>query len=224
MKKTLLILAALSALPTLAAVAPVTTVAPQVTLAAPEPSPLNLEIGFVYGFANNDLFREGETKVDVSGFDVGSEYRFDEHHSFTLRLGWTYGEESVSESYSSYYYGETDEISMFTLMPGYRYTGNLAERLSAYAGVNVGIANVSVEASAHGAINGTHLSLSGDESEVGVAYSVELGLKYACTPNCDMFVGYQFFGSTATPSQDVYGVSVHQKNYHGVRAGVNIKF
>ncbi len=215
MKKSILLALSLVA-PSFAGDVPMAP-APIVTPQAPAPAccPLTFEVAGVYNYAHNDLFAENYVKdIDTYGADITAVYALSDKHSLNLRLGYTFGDEAIT-------YGvvrnETD-VHTFSLMPGYRYTQPITEKLAAYAGVNVGLVNVSVKDrwTAPGAVEGAH------DSEYGLGYSAEIGLRYEVAENWEVFAAYQLSGSTATPAPEMR--DTHKQLYSGVRVGAGFKF
>ncbi len=229
MKKSLILALSLAVAPVFAGEAPlapaiVTTPAP---VAASHP--IALEVAGFYGFANNDIYRHGEGSVkdiDIAGADITGVYTVDKNHSVNLRFGYAFGDEQEPSARLMGMKWETDVHSFF-LMPGYRYTHAINEKWSAYAGVNVGIASVSVK----DMIRDEGGSRHAHDSDYGFAYSGELGLRYKLTENCELFGAYQFLGSAANPrvkydmgDGESETLPVRQQSYNCFRAGVSVKF
>lgn len=217
------IIALACAAPVMAGTPQVVTVAP----AAPAPavSPWSVEIGAGYNFASRDLIKHsegGEEAIDTYGVDLTAVRAINANNALTLRFGYTFGDEVDSESRAA---GDRLEIDVhtFSLMPGYRYTRALSDKVSAFCGVNAGIANMSVKAHTRwkeGDVYGAH------DSAWGIGYSVEAGLRYALCPRTEIFAAYQFSGNTArikcVDEDDT--AKNHRQFYNGVRTGVSIKF
>ncbi len=215
MKKTILLALSLAA-PIFAGDAPMAP-APIITPQAPAPAccPLTLDVAGIYNYGHKDLFAEDNVKdIDTYGIDFTVNYALAERHSVNLRLGYTFGDEAI-------WYGdarnETD-VHTFYLMPGYRYTHPLTEKLAAYAGVNAGLVNVSVKDHWRDGDG----SAAAHDSEFGLGCSAEIGLSYDIAENWELFAAYQFSGSTATPAPDQR--DTRKQLYSGIRAGVSYKF
>ncbi len=215
MKKALLAGLALASLTSIATAGQTTTVYPA-PAAAPCPAtcPWTTELGFKYGFANSDIFRGFSDSVDTYGGDLTFVYHVDPHHSFNLRGGYTYGH----DSYSIYNAAHKINLHTFYLMPGYRYTHTFNERWLGYIGANVGAANLSLKDN----LRGEDFQRKDHNSEYGLAYSGEVGLRYRLCETKELFLAYEFFGSNATPS--VRDGSTKKQTYNVVRTGMSFKF
>lgn len=213
----------------LACAAPVMAGTPEVIAPAPAPAPAvnpwSVEIGAGYNFAGRDLIKHSfgeEEAIDTYGVDLTAVRAINDNNALTLRFGYTFGDEIDAESRAA---GDRMKITVhtFSLLPGYRYTHALTEKLSAFCGVNVGLANMSVKAHTRwmeGDVYGGH------DSAWGIGYSAEVGLRYALCPRTELFAAYQFSGNTArvklNDGEDC--AKNHRQFYNGVRAGVSIKF
>ncbi len=211
MKKALILALGLATLPTMAGVQTVVYTQPAPAACA---SPYTFELGALYAFANDNVFRGGNKSVDVYGGDLTAVYHVNLNHSFNLRLGYTFGD-GVDRSYGLR--RETD-LHTFSLLPGYRYTHAFNDKWSMYIGANIGVANVSAKDN----LRGSDVQFHDHNSEYGFAYSAEAGLRYRLCENSEVFVAYQFYGSNATPS--TFGNSMHKQTYNAVRTGVSFKF
>lgn len=211
----------------LACAAPVMAGTPVVIAPAPAPAPAvnpwSVEIGVGYNFAGRDLIKHSvgeEEAINTLGVDLTGVYALNANNALTLRFGYSFGDEVDCEARAWGERLETD-VHTFALMPGYRYTHALTDKASAFAGVNVGVANMSVKDHARwmgGDVQSWH------DSAWGFGYSAELGLRYALCPNTEIFAAYQFSGNTARLSQDKFEGKNHRQFYNGIRTGVSIKF
>lgn len=211
----------------LACAAPVMAGTPVVIAPAPAPAPAvnpwSVEIGVGYNFAGRDLVKHsvgGEEAINTLGVDLTGVYAINDNSALTIRFGYSFGDEVDSEARSWGERLETD-VHTFSLMPGYRYTHALTDKVSAFCGVNVGVANMSVKDHARwmdGDVQSWH------DSAWGFGYSAEAGLRYALCPNTEIFAAYQFSGNTARLSQDKFEGKNHRQFYNGIRTGVSIKF
>lgn len=215
----------------LACAAPVWAGTAEVAAPAPAPAvnPWSVEIGVGYNFAGRDLIRhsEGEEEaINTLGVDLTGVYALNKSNALTLRFGYSFGDEMDADARTWGVHRETD-VHTFALLPGYRYTRAVTEKLSAFAGVNVGMANMSVKDHwrwyEDGEVQGTH------DSGWGIAYSAEVGVRYALCPRAELFAAYQFSGNTARVKlQDEWAdepyAKTHRQFYNGVRTGVSIKF
>ncbi len=215
MKKVLIAGIALASLTSIAAAGQPTPVYTAPAPApCPAPCPYTMELGAKYGFANDDIFRGNSDKLDTYGGDLTLVYHMDKRHSINLRGGYTYGDTH------NWAFGTRHRTALHTfyLMPGYRYTHPINEKWSAYLGLNAGAANLSVKDS----VRGVDFARKDHNSEYGFAYSGEVGLRYNICDQTDIFLAYEFFGSTATPS--VRDGRTHQQTYNVVRTGVSFQF
>lgn len=222
------ILALVCAAPVLAGTPQVVTTAP----VAPVVSPWSVEIGAGYNFAARDLYRHDEgssQEVDTYGVDLTACYALNEKHSLNLTFGYTYGDKADPEVRSWDTHARSKAtVHTFTLMPGYRYTHALTDKVSAYAGVNVGIANLSLKDHFHD----DEGCIPSHDAAWGVAYAAECGLRYALSPRTEVFAAYRFSGNTCRPvlsggnyaDTEVEEDKIHRQFYNGVRTGVSIKF
>lgn len=168
----------------------------------------SVEVAGSYKFAAADLYDgEGSPSVDLFGADLTFGYNFNKNNSINVRLGYAYGDKTTD--------GVKDEVSVFTLMPGYRYTYDLNDKVALFVGANAGISSLKCEFS--------YEDVKEDADKVGFGYSVDLGAQYALTDTVSIFAAYEFSGSTARPV-DCDGDKVKSQTYHGIRAGVSVEF
>jgi opacity protein-like surface antigen len=232
MKKNLLLALALAA-PAMAGVSAPLAVAPNPeNMPAPAPvvSPWSMEIGAVYRWANDGIY-ENTFDVNVWGVDLTAIYKINDNHSVNVRLGYNTGDKSktIIDAYTtpngtfSREYAYDVDVRSFYIMPGYRYTDAITENVSWYAGANIGIANTKVECdcslSEYYDFIGRD-SLSADKW--GLAVSAELGLQYHISESVYLYGAYQYWMSTARPSDQ--GAKAESQDYHSVTAGVGINF
>ncbi len=195
-----------------------------ITCTAPAPAPqmqcpLTFELAGVYAFANNELLKGGSGQdVDVYGGDITAVYNIDPFQSLNLRFGYTYGDDSSNTFITKH---DTD-VHNFYLMPGYRVSWGAGEKLGFYAGVNAGVANLSIKEHTRSPWG----SNSAHDSAFGFAYSAEIGVRYRLSDCCDLFAAYQFVGSTASPDLQYgnFSRSARNQTYNAVRAGVSFAF
>ncbi len=215
MKKALIASLALAYLTSLAnAGQPVIAPAPAPAPCPPPPCPYTIEVGAKFGFANSDIFRGYSKELNTYGGDLTLGYRINQHHSLNLRGGYTYGDASVWQ----YDMQRKTKLHTFYLMPGYRYTHAFNECWSAYIGANAGAANLSVKDH----FRGNDFRYSQHNSEYGFAYSGEVGVRYRLCEASELFLAYEFFGSTANPRVGLS--STHRQTYNVVRTGMSFKF
>ncbi len=214
MKKALIAGIALASLTSIATAGQPTPVICPAPAPCPAPSPYSFELAAKYGFATTDIFRGVSDNVDTYGGDLTFVNRLNEHHSINLRGGYTYGHDSYSM------FDATHKINLHTfyLMPGYRYTHAFNPRWSGYIGANVGAANLSVKDN----LRARDFQRKDHNSEYGFAYSGEVGLRYRLCEVSELFLAYEFFGSTANPS--VRDGSTKKQTYNVVRTGMSFRF
>ena len=219
MKKTI-ILAAMLALPTFAGQKVIVNQAPVAPVAPAVASPWSIELATTYTWGVPDIFQYVSPCKEIKsiGADITGVYAIDEHQAVTLRFGYTWGGEKFAWG------GDGDwlkiRIHTFSLMPGYRYTDAITDKLSWFVGANIGIANASYKDSSYyeNARLGTF-----HKAAWGFAYSAEVGLRYELTESLDVFCAYQYGGNTASPKDE--GVRfAHRQHGHQARVGVGIKF
>ncbi len=213
MKKTLIAGLALASLTSLATAGQPTTIYPA-PAPCTTPCPYSWELAAKYGFATSDIYRGVSDSVDTYGGDLTFVYHMNKCHSINLRGGCTYGHDAHS------LYDATRKVNLHTfyLMPGYRYTHALNDKWSAYLGGNVGAANLSVKDN----LRGDFFHRKDHNSEYGFAYSGEVGLRYSLCENSELFLAYEFFGSTARPG--VRDGHTKRQTYNVVRTGVSFQF
>lgn len=232
MKKTLLLALAL-AVPAMAGVSAPLAVAPNPdNTPAPQPAPVvspwSVEIGGVYRWACDDIHSEYKD-VDVWGGELTAIYKINDNHSVNIRFGYNVGDTSDScytvdvNNQGDSYEKEKLDLTSFYIMPGYRYTDSITDSVSWYAGVNAGISNLKADYEYYYAVNNDpqdDIDLSGDDW--GFAASAELGVQYHISDCVYLFGAYQYWMSTARPSDE--GVKAKKQSYHSVTAGVGINF
>ena len=218
MKKTI-ILAAMLALPTFAGQKVIVNPAPVAPVAPAVASPWSIELAATYTWGVPDIYQHVSPCKEIKsiGADITGVYAIDENNSVNLRFGYTWGGEKFAVGGEMW--GKT-RIHTFSLMPGYRYTRPICDKLSWFVGANVGIANASYKSSSY--IGDVRLG-SGHKSGWGFAYSAEIGLRYELTESLDVFCAYQYGGNTASP-KDMGVRFAHRQHGHQARVGVGIKF
>ena len=131
-----------------------------------------------------------------------------------------------STSPSSGYFGgykyswDKVRIHTFSLMPGYRYTAPITDKLSWFVGANIGIANASYKMSWY---EGSERYGADHKSAWGFAYSAEAGLRYNFCSSVYGFVAYQYCGNTASPKIEGERFA-HRQHGHQARVGVGFNF
>lgn len=225
MKKTI-ILATMLALPTFAGQKLIyNTPAPVVTAPAVD-SGHGLEIGYFISWAANDIYKDWSPckEIRTNGVDITALYDFNRNHAMTLRLAYGFGARSWADGAyeeDGYSWNEAARVRMhtFSLMPGYRYTLPLCPHAALYAGVNVGVSNMSIKDNYHESNYGVDRN---HKSDWGFAYSAEVGLRFNLCADSEFFVAYHFTGSTAKTSNN--GYTTHRQTNHGIRTGVGFRF
>ena len=223
MKKTI-ILAAMLALPTFAGQKVIVNQAPVAPVAAPAvASQWSIEGAYVFNWALNKVMKNAETSKklkSVMGADLTGVYALDDNQAVTLRVGYTWGGKKNSNGN----WGGHDKVRQHTfyVMPGYRYTCPIATDWSFFAGVNIGLASVSTKLTEYWPDGGKYNS---HKAACGFAYSLEAGVRYACTENLDVFAAWSFNGNTASCKFSDYGDLKTKAQFNtGFRVGVGVKF
>ena len=221
MKKTI-ILAAMLALPTFAGQKVIVNQAPVAPVAPAVASPWSIELAATYTWGVPDIYQYVSPCKEIKsiGADITGVYAIDEHNAVTLRFGYTWGGEKFAWD------GEwiKTRIHTFSLMPGYRYTSPICDKLSWFVGANVGIANASYKNAAYYDLGAEGIEKYSDhKSGWGFAYSAEIGLRYELTESLDVFCAYQYCGNTASPKIEGNRFA-HRQHGHQARVGVGIKF
>lgn len=187
-------------------------------------NPYSIEMGVSYNFAARDIVKVkngNAPKVDTLGVDLTGVYAVSDRSSLNLRFGFATGSDDVRGN-SYFDTSKTDvRVNSFYLMPGYRYTHPLGEYAYGFIGANIGVINESIKAKFTDNFDVRRFH----GSEYGFAYSAEVGMRYEISRHFDVFLAYQFFGSTAEPGLNhVADSSTRSQLYHCVRAGVSIDF
>lgn len=193
---------------------------------AATPAATSLEIAGAYNFATRNILKDmapdWKSKVDTIGVDLTGVYSLNANNAVTLRFGYAYGDDKLSDEGFS----ETYTLNTFYLMPGYRYTTSIADGLNFFAGANVGLINHSLkdkvryEPTEFAFADNTHASAW------GVAYSAEIGLTCDLCENTYLLVAYQLSGSSAKPKLgETPATNTARKQYYqSIRAGIGFKF
>lgn len=201
---------------------------------APQTPPLRytLEINAGYGFK---AVPDSKFACDVTTVELEGAYYLVPHHALTLSLGYASG--GTTRDYwlhdGRHYQPFTDSYdrSSFTLMAGYRYSRMLGRYIilqaGAKAGMDIQTLNVDYGPGWHPYPYGLYDGQDG--AAVGFAYAGYANLGFFVTPNTCLHVGYQFRGSTATPSADseipdVPKFRTHAMRWHEIRAGITVHF
>ena len=167
--------------------------------------------------------------MDVWGGELTAIYKINDNHSVNIRFGYNVGDTSDScytvdeKRQVNSYEKEKLDLTSFYIMPGYRYTDSITDSVSWYAGVNAGISNLKADYEYYYAEYNDpidDIDLSGDDW--GFAASAELGVQYHISDCVYLFGAYQYWMSTARPSDE--GVKAKKQSYHSVTAGVGINF
>ncbi len=214
MKKALIAGLALASLTSVAVAGQPTVYTAPAPAPCKAPCPYTIELGAKYGFASADIFRGFSDNINTYGGDITLVYHMNPCHSVNLRGGYTFGDTTVWENGARH---ETD-LHTFYLMPGYRYTHAINEKWAAYIGANAGAANLSVKDN----LRGNDFHRKDHNSEYGFAYSGEVGLRYRLCEARELFLAYEFFGSTARPG--VRDGHTKRQTYNVVRTGMSFKF
>lgn len=211
MKKIALL--ALCAAPVMAGT-PIITPAPA-PAPAPVVSPWAIEIGAIGNLANRNIDHEGITEaIDTYGADLTGIYNITENHAITLRFSYAYGSEVIRYNFGpNEDFSYRGELTNFSIMPGYRYTTAVTDKLSAFAGASIGF---------------THERQTwifdreekDSANDWGLGYAAEIGVSYALCPKTALYAAVQYSGNSASHGK----FDTKKQSYTGLRVGVNYKF
>ena len=210
MKKSIILALAL-ALPAMAGdekSAPVTVVDVPVAAPAPTCSAFGVEVGAVYTAALNDVV-PGVDGINTWGVDVTGVYDLTPNWAATVRIGWATGSDD-------YPYEEL-EVENWTITAGLRYSAPITDKLSWYAGGEIGLAYSTYE------ISDSIDYWSEDYEGWGVAYGIEAGLRYNITP-CMYVYGSVHYSGNFTEPEIAPGYEASAQAGYGVRLGIGGKF
>ncbi len=214
MKKSIILALAL-ALPAMAGdekSAPVTVVDVPVAAPAPTCSAFGVEVGAVYTAALNDI-DAGIDGINTWGVDVTGVYDLTPNWAATVRLGWATGSDT--------YYGIMDgEVENWTITAGLRYSAPITDKLTWYAGGEIGLAYSTYEFTAN---FGPNEVMSEDFEGWGFAYGIETGLRYNITPCMYVYGAVHYSGNFAEPEMGP-GYEASAQAGYGVRMGIGGKF
>lgn len=220
MKKSL-VLASLFALPVMAGdSAPILS-------PAPAASPFSVELGATYRFATKEMRNYAPAKeIDVYGPEITGVYSLTPAHAVTLRFGYNYGSEVLRMGDGVASASETIRVNSFYLMPGYRYTADLNEKWSIFAGVSVGVTNESLKYRGF-----SYHPYAGDnvwkmhDADWAIVGTIELGVQYHMTDSAYLYAAYELYANGAEPRfPDAGSFGGKTQVYHSIRAGVGFDF
>ena len=204
---------------------------PEITLVnQTNKSNFSVEIAGSYNFATRRIYSgyEGNgPEVNTAGVDLTFLYHLNPKNAITFRVGYSFGTDdetnTVYAGYPSYDrldYNLDFEISNLYFMPGYRGETAISDSASLFWGFNLGVVSEHVKATE--TIPG-YYSGSISASEVGFAYSIEVGTNIHFSPNAGIVMAAILSGSTAEPSED--GEKIKQQVLNpGLRLGISINF
>ena len=214
MKKSIILALAL-ALPAMAGdekSAPVTVVDVPVAAPAPTCSAFGVEVGAVYTAALNDI-DAGIDGINTWGVDVTGVYDLTPNWAATVRLGWATGSDT--------YYGILDgDVENWSITAGLRYSAPITDKLSWYAGGEIGLAYSTYDWSVDLGPDGVW---SEDYEGWGFAYGIEAGLRYNITPCMYVYGAVHYSGNFAEPEMGP-GCEASAQAGYGVRMGIGGKF
>lgn len=199
----------------------------------------SLEISGAARFATGDFFDEEmesqrNASIDTYGIEATVVAPITAHHAFTMRVGYAYGD--VSPEIVNRWDGGINTITFehslrsFYFTSGYRFTYELAEDFSIYAGLNFGIINQAIRTKSrdyYASGNTTYTSAIADHtSEWGALGTAELGFIIDMTKNTYLQIGYEFSYNTAAPSfgDGEASINTDEQCYHSLRIGVGFRF
>ena len=193
-------------------------------------SPLSMELSSGYNFALREVTKdvEGAPKINTVGLTFSGVYRLSAKDALVANLSYATGSKSESgidiDDEGSYKFTDDYTLDTYALTVGYRRMFDLNDKISAFVGVNLGIANNRVKVKEDDS-DGFEMTIKG--SAYGFAYSLEAGVDYAVTENANIFLIGQFAGNTASPEYKIYGVKIadgcDQLNL-ALRVGVRCSF
>lgn len=220
-----------------------TAYAGQSVIATPAPQSTSgtwgVEVAAVYNWGLNQYMKSDvickKNHINTVGGDITGVYNIDDNQAVTLRVGYGYGQDKfalVDDSYSNTLrdpnWHAKEVLHQFTIMPGYRYTWDINQSWSVYAGANVGLAaNVAKLDVTEELDRRSSYTESAHKSAWGFAWSVEVGGKYQIDEHWNAFAAVSYSGNTARPNikYDGYSVGkVRTQQYIGVRLGVGYEF
>lgn len=208
---------------------PTVATSPTITLVSRANKPnFSIEITGSYNLATRRIYSgyEGDgPEVNTTGIDMTFLYHINPKNAITFRVGYSFGTDdetnTVYAGYGSYIdYNLDFDVSNLYFMPGYRGSTSISDSASLFWGFNLGIVSEHVKATE--TIPG-YFSGSISASEVGFAYSIEVGTSIRFSPNAGIVMAAILSGSTAEPSED--GEKIKQQVLNpGLRFGVTISF
>ena len=208
---------------------PTVAPAPTITQMGQEnKSSFSVEITGSYNFATRRIYSGyigNGPEVNTTGVDLTFLYHINPKNAITFRVGYSFGsDDEVNTVYAGYGryidYNLDFEISNLYFMPGYRGETAISDSTSLFWGFNLGIVSQHVKATETVPSYGSD-SISA--SEVGFAYSVEVGANIRLSPNAGIVMAAILSGSTAEPSED--GEKIKQQILNpGLRLGIAISF
>lgn len=192
------------------ALASVATAGTITTITEAPTSKYSWEVAAVYNHAITDINKcYPSPSIDTWGFDVTGLYNVKGNHYATLRFSYAFGEE------------DGFELNNFALMPGYRYVRPVSEKLTAFAGANIGLGISMLD---YPGMDGDDYALSSGDDMGNIVYSVEVGAAYAVTPNINIIGAVMLQGGTSPFDGAEYSYASEEQAAIGVRLGVGGKF
>ncbi|MBQ7024001.1 MAG: porin family protein [Akkermansia sp.] len=223
MKKTIILALALAA-PAMAGdakSAPITVVdVPPVV--APAPSPWALEIAGVHTWTMADA-DDRMHNINTWGVDVTAVYNMTPNWAATLRFSWADGSgRMVGGNGDDVWYKSGLDVTNWSVMAGIRYTAPVTEKLSWFAGANAGWGRTEITYK-YFEVSDARYTGKGEADDVGLAYSVETGLKYDICESLYVIGSVGFRGYWTTPNW-VDGSRDDQQTGVSVSAGLGWEF
>ena len=191
---------------------------------------VDLNMGYSFSAAPNSRFA-----CDMFGGELEGAYYLIPHHALTVSAGVASGGKTRDfwVRYNGWYLPFTDSYDRMsiTLMPGYRFSHMIGKRLILQVGAKAGldIQSVSTEYGYrphHGCYDDRHERSS---TSAGLGYAGYAYVGFFVTKDVCVHLGYQYKGSTATPSVKydlpwVGDAKTRSMRWHEVRAGVSVQF
>ncbi len=183
-----------------------------------------VEIVGTHTWAVADAY-DGMHNINSWGVGVTGVYNINDNLAATVRFTYANGCDSKVYVEDSYYDKFHEEITNMTVTVGLRYTAPITEKLSWFAGANVGIGYSEIEdTNTWGdSLDNYSESYKGDADDFGLAYSVEAGLKYDVCESAYIIGSVGFNGVWTTPDWEG-GYNDGQQTGIIVSLGVGYKF
>lgn len=200
---------------------------------APEqPLRYALEINAGYAFK---AVPDSRFACDMTTAELEGAYFIMPHHAVTLSLGYAGGGSTRDywvwngKGYTPF--TDSFDRSSFTVMAGYRYSRMLGRYVLLQTGVKAGLDVQTLDVDyGPGWHPYPYARYDGqDDTVAGLAYAGYASVGFFITESACLHAGYQFRGSTASPSAaseipDVPDFRAHSMRWHELRVGLTVHF